>query len=91
MVTVKFFAGLREAVDSSRLDISGGSVEAVLERLMDKNHELKELIFKDYENKELKDNIILMVNGRAIQHLEGLETPLKEGDTLSVFPTVAGG
>ncbi len=66
-------------------------MEAVLERLMDKNHELKELIFKDYENKELKDNIILMVNGRAIQHLEGLETPLKEGDTLSVFPTVAGG
>jgi molybdopterin synthase sulfur carrier subunit len=36
-------------------------------------------------------NIIIMVNGRHIEHLGGLDAVLKESDTVQIFPVVAGG
>jgi molybdopterin synthase sulfur carrier subunit len=35
--------------------------------------------------------LILLVNGRHVQHLDGLETHLSEKDVLSVFPLIGGG
>lgn len=34
---------------------------------------------------------IVLVNGADYRELGGLDTPLKEGDTISIFPPVAGG
>ncbi|MCE5247629.1 MAG: MoaD/ThiS family protein [Candidatus Polarisedimenticolia bacterium] len=39
----------------------------------------------------LSATIILMVNGRNVHLLQGLETPLAPDDTVVVFPMVAGG
>ncbi len=36
-------------------------------------------------------HIVLMVNGRTIQFLKGMETELHEGDIVLLFPPVAGG
>jgi molybdopterin synthase sulfur carrier subunit len=36
-------------------------------------------------------DVIIMVNGRHIQHLQGISTPLVENDTVQLFPLVAGG
>ena len=33
----------------------------------------------------------VLVNGRNIEHLEGKYTALKDSDTVSIFPMVAGG
>lgn len=33
----------------------------------------------------------IMVNGQAVQFLEGMETPLKEGDEVLILPPVSGG
>ena len=40
---------------------------------------------------EIGDETIILVNGRNVWHLEGKNTPLTEGDTVSIFPVVAGG
>jgi len=32
-----------------------------------------------------------MVNGRRIEFLQGLDTPLTDRDTVQIFPVVAGG
>ena len=32
-----------------------------------------------------------MVNGQTIQLLQGMETPLKEGDEVLILPPVSGG
>lgn len=39
----------------------------------------------------LSADVIILVNGRHIQHLDGTHTPLKPDDTVSIFPVVAGG
>ena len=35
--------------------------------------------------------LVSEVNGRRIEFLEGTDTPLKDTDTVLVFPVVAGG
>ena len=39
----------------------------------------------------LSEDIIILVNGRHINHLDGLDTKLHESDQISIFPRVAGG
>jgi len=44
-----------------------------------------------FEGGKLSDTIILLVNGRNIKHLKGVETALQPDDVVAVFPMVAGG
>lgn len=39
----------------------------------------------------LGERVIVMVNGRRAEFLDGLDTPLKDSDTVLIFPVVAGG
>ncbi|MEG2419744.1 MAG: MoaD/ThiS family protein [Eubacterium sp.] len=39
----------------------------------------------------LGDEIIILVNGRHVEHLNGIHTPLVPSDTVAIFPVVAGG
>lgn len=39
----------------------------------------------------LGQDAIVLVNGRHIEHLQGIDTPLTEQDVVSIFPLVAGG
>jgi len=38
-----------------------------------------------------QDDLLLILNGRPIQNLQGYDTPLEDGDVLAVFPVMAGG
>jgi adenylyltransferase/sulfurtransferase len=40
---------------------------------------------------ELKSIINIYVNGRNVKFTGGLETPLREGDKITILPAVAGG
>jgi molybdopterin synthase sulfur carrier subunit len=90
IIEVQFFATFREIFDTKSLQIemgTGATVEDLL-NLVCNTRERRQRIF---DNGELKPYIIVMKNGRHIQHLKGLETELNEGDTVSVFPPIAGG
>ncbi|MHA1129200.1 MAG: MoaD family protein [Candidatus Helarchaeota archaeon] len=39
----------------------------------------------------LNENITMIINGRHFTALDGLETPLKSGDDISIFPPLGGG
>ena len=43
------------------------------------------------ESGELRRFINIYVNGEDIRFLSGLQTPVKDGDELSIVPAVAGG
>jgi molybdopterin synthase sulfur carrier subunit len=44
-----------------------------------------------FEGGELSSTMIILVNGRNIQHLKGVDTLLGPDDIVAVFPMVAGG
>ena len=43
------------------------------------------------ESGEIRRFVNIYVNGEDVRFLEGLSTPLKEGDEISIVPAVAGG
>ena len=90
-VEVKFFAGFREIVGKKKVTMEAGDVEGILEEIREEYSELGSEIFLDEDDSELEDYVIIMVNGRKIEMLEGTETNLEEGDTVAIFPPVAGG
>lgn len=90
-VKVKLFANFREIAGEREISISGKTAEEVLENLIEEYNGLKEEIFTDYQTGKLKDNVNILVNGREIQFLNRLETRVEDGDTVAIFPPVAGG
>jgi sulfur-carrier protein len=51
--------------------------------------EFKELLWDD--NGNLRDYLKVMLNGEDVRDIDGLETPLKDGDQVVMFQTIAGG
>jgi len=42
-------------------------------------------------SKKLRETVNVLVNGRGINLLSGLDTKLKDGDVVAIFPPVSGG
>ncbi|KUO43420.1 MAG: hypothetical protein APU95_06120 [Hadesarchaea archaeon YNP_N21] len=43
----------------------------------------------DKNRDRVKENIILMINGRNVRDMEKIE--IRDGDTIAIFPPIAGG
>jgi molybdopterin synthase sulfur carrier subunit len=90
-VKVKAFANFREAIGKREIEIeldSDSSVRDLLEELC-KRYDLSDLLFE--EGGALQKYIKILVNGEDVVFLKGLETKLKSGDEIALFPPVAGG
>jgi len=90
-VEVKFFASFREIMGQKKVTMEADNVEEVLGEIKEEYSELGSEIFLDEDSSELEDFVIIMVNGRKIEMLDGTETSLEDGDTVAIFPPVAGG
>ncbi len=44
-----------------------------------------------WKDDNLSDMVIVLINGKDVRHLTGLNTPLTPNDIVSIFPMVAGG
>lgn len=91
-VELRFFANFREAVGQKTLEREYDpetSVGAVLESLEAEFPDLDGNVVD--ENGEIQPQLSILKNGRDVVHLDGPNTTLESGDTLSVFPPVAGG
>lgn len=89
-VELKFFATLREAVGEKHVtrEINGDTtIGEVLRELVSEYPALE--IFD--ENGEVYDHVNILINGRNVQHRNGLDTVLSDGDSVGVFPPVEGG
>lgn len=89
-IELRFFANFRDAVGQktiTREHPGGATVGDVLEGITE---EYPGVDLFDEEG-QLREFLSVMKNGREITYLDGLETGLEEGDTISVFPPVAGG
>ena len=90
-VTVKSFATLREVMDAQiSVDLpQGATIRSLFAELNGRYQGLGGLIFAGPDT--LRDFVNILKNGRNVEFLERLETPLDDGDLIALFPPAAGG
>jgi sulfur-carrier protein len=88
-VTVKIPTQLRAATDGeASADVDGSTVGEVLDSLYDRYGELRSRIAVDGG---LRRFVNVYVGDEDIRFLDGLETPVSDGDEVTILPAVAGG
>ena len=85
---LKMYGLFREKCEVEEIELSGRDFLEILESLVQRFPSLKDLIFD--ENMKLKENVYL-INGRNINLLDGINTTIKEGDNIAIFPIITGG
>lgn len=91
MIEVKFLTRF--------LDITGERVTQIkdardMNTLIDILNEKYQNGFKDVlldDNGNIRDYLKVIVNGKDVRSIKGLETPLNDGDEVVMFQTIAGG
>jgi MoaD family protein len=89
---LRTFATFREAVgEKSTTRSYDGDEVSVGDVLRDLEASYDGLDGQLIEEGDLRPQINVLKNGREVLHLDGLDTTLADGDSLSIFPPVAGG
>ena len=68
---------------------SGGTLGELIDDVGDRHTGLREALMTDDGN--LHRYVNVYVNDEDVRYLDGVSTPLEDGDTVSVLPAVAGG
>jgi sulfur-carrier protein len=88
-VNVKIPTQLRAATDGESVArVSGSTVGEVLDSLYERYGELRSRIAEDGG---LRRFVNVYVGGEDIRFLDGLDTPVEDGDEVTILPAVAGG
>ena len=88
-VTVKIPTQLRAATDGeSTTTVEGSTVGEVLDALYERYGELRSRIAEDGG---LRRFVNVYVGEEDIRFLDGLDTPVSDGDEVTILPAVAGG
>ena len=90
-VTVRFFATLRELFGDEEVVVAvtrASDVARLLDAICDSPLQERGL---RQESGGLRKDIVLLVNGRNVAFLGGIDARLKEGDEVAIFPPVYGG
>ena len=89
---MKFFANFREAVGQERVEVAAvGDVAALLDELVRRFGEKITGQLYESGSKKLRETVNVLVNGHGINLLSGIDTKLKDGDVVAIFPPVSGG
>lgn len=89
-VSVRIPTPLRKlTAGASQVEAGGSSVQEVIRDLEANHPGLNERLCE--ENGELRRFINIYLNDEDIRFLKGLDTPVADGDTVSIVPAIAGG
>jgi molybdopterin synthase sulfur carrier subunit len=89
---LRVYATLRDLLSASQFGwqvSDGATIEDILEHLVTEKPALDDKLWD--KSHKLTGYVQVFVNGRAIQYLNGLDTPVADSDTISLFPPVGGG
>ncbi len=88
-IVVKIPTQLRTATGgASNATVDGDTVGEVLDALYEQFGELRERIADDGG---LRRFVNVYIGGEDIRFLDGLDTPVSDGDEVTILPAVAGG
>lgn len=90
-IELRSFATYREAIGQKTIERSYDEGATVGDVLADLETEFDGLEGQLLENGDIRPQLSILKNGRDVTHAQGSDTPLESGDTVSLFPPVAGG
>jgi len=90
MIKVLFFATIRDYTNEKETTAEGASSVEGLLRLLCARYG-REFEAEVFDGGKISDRVIVLVNGKHIAHTGGPLTPVKDGDTIAVFPIIGGG
>jgi len=79
----------QDAENRDSVKLSGQNIGELLNNLMQKFPNMKKHLFS--EDGQIRNFVNVYVNDDDIRYLENNATQLKEGDVISIIPSVAGG
>jgi MoaD family protein len=88
-IEVKVTSVLQRVVGARSVQSDGTTIAEVLRRVDEQHPGFKEQITED--DGSLRRFVNIYVNDEDIRYLQSLETPVKEGDIVSILPALAGG
>ncbi len=89
-VTITIPTPLRQFADGqSEIQIDARTAGEALDKLTSTHSELRRHLFNDQN--ALRNFVNVYVNDEDIRHANGPDTPVKEGDTILIVPSIAGG
>ena len=81
---LRVYAGKQDVIE-----VEGGTVGELLANMTAEYTELRKHLYN--EDGRLRAFVAIFLNDDDIRFLQKEATPVKEGDTVSIIPTVAGG
>lgn len=93
MVVVKFFATFRDITGDSKIEVNGVStVNELVNKLAERyGKKFLDAVFEDQKRQKLRETVNILVNGRSIVLMDGLNTKLNDSDSVAIFPPISGG
>jgi molybdopterin synthase sulfur carrier subunit len=92
-ITVNFVGAFRTISGRKTLAVKiedAIPLREVIKKIVEKNPNLKRALV-DPELEDPRPNALILVNGREISVLNGLETLVKDGDEIVLVPVIHGG
>src|SRR5438046_3244015 len=89
-VTITIPTPLRQfAAGQSEIQVEAQTAGEALNQLTTTHAELRRHLFNDQN--ALRNFVNVYVNDEDIRHVSGPDTPVKDGDTILIVPSIAGG
>lgn len=89
-INVRMYTTLKEKVNAGSVDLIAKDVADALEQLNKKfGDKFRETLYA--EDGKIKRYYILLLNGKVVDREKPEKFKLKSGDTLHIFPPIAGG
>jgi len=89
-VTINIPTALRQfTAGNSRIEVEAATADEALDRLTSLHGELRRHLYDDTNT--LRSFVNVYLNDEDIRHQSGGDTPVKDGDTLMIVPSIAGG
>lgn len=90
MTTIRIPTPLRQyTAGQAEIAVGGANVGAVLTDLTTQHPALKPHLYTN--DGELRAFVNIFLNDEDVRHLQGADTPVKDGDRLMIVPSIAGG
>jgi molybdopterin synthase sulfur carrier subunit len=87
--TVHIPQAMRQHADgNATVMLEGANVKEILDSLGGK---FPNIVGRIFDNGQLRRFVNIYLNDEDIRYLDNLQSPVKDGDVLSIIPAVAGG